>query len=63
MLTFMSKSIFPFDLGLTRNFKSILGPYPWNIFWPTDMEGDGIHFPVSLHIRKSCSCVHVFLFH
>lgn len=43
---------YPYDLGLLRNFKQVLGSTWWAWIWPQKPEGDGISFPVNETARK-----------
>lgn len=43
----MSKSYFPYDLGIKKNIRAVFGPHIWNILWPTKMNDDGLEYPIS----------------
>ncbi|KAI8372610.1 palmitoyltransferase PFA4 [Choanephora cucurbitarum] len=37
---------YPFDIGFYRNICEVLGPHPLTWFWPKQMHGDGLSFPI-----------------
>ncbi|KAJ3277359.1 Palmitoyltransferase [Borealophlyctis nickersoniae] len=40
-------TMYPYDLGVVRNLKTVLGPWVWAWFIPQPMRGDGLSFEVS----------------
>ncbi|OWT41413.1 palmitoyltransferase PFA4 [Cryptococcus neoformans Bt1] len=38
---------YPYNIGIYKNIKSVLGPNPLLWLWPQKMQGDGLSFPVN----------------
>ncbi|AAW41653.2 hypothetical protein CNBB1070 [Cryptococcus deneoformans B-3501A] len=38
---------YPYNIGIYKNIKSVLGPNPFLWLWPQKMQGDGLSFPVN----------------
>ncbi|ODN83420.1 hypothetical protein L202_01562 [Cryptococcus amylolentus CBS 6039] len=38
---------YPYNIGMYKNLKSVLGPQPLLWLWPQKMRGDGLSFPVN----------------
>ncbi|TYJ58112.1 hypothetical protein B9479_001208 [Cryptococcus floricola] len=38
---------YPYNIGMYKNLKSVLGPQPLLWLWPQNMRGDGLSFPVN----------------
>ncbi|CAO3634918.1 unnamed protein product [Cunninghamella blakesleeana] len=44
---------YPYDQGILNNLKSVLGRQPLLWFWPRQMEGNGLTFPVNItHLHE-----------
>ncbi|KAI8919025.1 DHHC palmitoyltransferase-domain-containing protein [Powellomyces hirtus] len=39
--------VYPYDLGVYRNFQTVLGPHPWLWLLPLPAPGDGITHPIN----------------
>lgn len=44
---------YPYDIGVMKNIRSVLGPSMMYWLWPCDMRGDGLSFPIRTDGGKS----------